>query len=141
VLAGDGPQRVALMRRALGKGVYFLPYQHDRYALADLFAAADLYIAPSSVETFGLSALEALASGTPLISASLGGVAEQVERSGAGATFRSGDARELADVAVMLLRSDLTHLGRLGRAYAEREHAWDVVFDRIFSVYASVLQS
>jgi len=42
---------------------------------------------------------------------------------------------------VTLLRGDLVTLGRRGRAYAEREHAWDVVFDRIFDVYASVLQS
>lgn len=141
VLAGDGPLRESLVRRALGKAVQFLPYQHDRYVLADLFAAADLYIAPSSVETFGLSALEALASGTPLLSASRGGVAEQVERSGAGATFQSGNTGELADAAITLLRADLTKLGCLGRAYAEREHAWDVVFDRIFDVYASVLKS
>jgi len=141
VLAGDGPLRAALQHQALGKRIVFLPYQHDRSTLADLFAAADLYVAPSSVETFGLSALEALACGTPLVTASRGGVAEQVERSGAGATFLSGDARSLAEVAVQLLQRDLATLGARGRAYAEREHAWDVVFDRIFDVYADVVKS
>jgi alpha-1,6-mannosyltransferase len=141
VLAGDGPLRMALQQRAFGKQVRFLPYQHDREQLADLFAAANLYVAASTVETFGLSALEALASGTPVLSASRGGVAEHVERSLAGATFPGDDSNALAEVAIPLLQSDLTLLGHRGRAYAEREHAWEVVFDRIFDVYADIVRS
>ena len=60
----------------------------DRDELADLLAAADLMVSPCSIETFGLSALEALASGTPLLGADRGGIGETIARSGAGATFR-----------------------------------------------------
>jgi alpha-1,6-mannosyltransferase len=104
--------------------------------LADLLAAVDLLISPGSTETFGLSALEGLASGTPVLSADRGGVAELVAGSGAGMTFAAGDVASLADVAISALqRDDLHCLGLLGRAYAEREHAWSRTFDRLFAVY------
>jgi alpha-1,6-mannosyltransferase len=141
VLVGDGPARRRLQRRSGSDRLHWLPFQHDRDALADLLAAADLAVAPCSIETFGLSALEALASGTPLLSADRGGVAETVARSGAGRMFASGDAGALAEEAVRLLSDDLDGLGRLGRQYAEADHGWDAVLDRIFDVYRGILRS
>jgi alpha-1,6-mannosyltransferase len=87
-LVGDGPMRARLVAQADGSPwVRFLPYERDRDRLADLLAAVDLFVAPSSNETFGLAPLEALASGTPVLSADRGGISEQVETSGAGARF------------------------------------------------------
>jgi alpha-1,6-mannosyltransferase len=139
VLVGDGPSRRRLQRRPGSERMYWLPFQQDRERLADLLAAVDLAVSPCSIETFGLSALEAIASGTPLLSADRGGVAETVWRSGAGATFPSGDAGALADQANVLLLGDLAALGTRGRRYAEADHGWDAVLDRIFDVYRSVL--
>jgi alpha-1,6-mannosyltransferase len=138
-LVGDGPMRARLVAQADGAPwVRFLPYESDRDRLADLFAAIDLFVAPSSNETFGLAPLEALASGTPVLSADRGGISEQVVTSGAGARFESGDSRSLAEEAVLLLRSDLASLGAKGRAYAEKDHSWESVFDRIFALYDAV---
>ena len=140
LMVGDGPQRENLQRLADGQErVLWMPYENDREQLANLLAAVDLFVAPGSIETFGLSALEALASGTPVLSADRGGVAEQIEASGAGATFAAGDPASLGDAAVDLLGADLHSLGLRGRAYAEREHSWDNVFDRIFDIYRNVL--
>jgi alpha-1,6-mannosyltransferase len=140
LMVGDGPQREYLQGLADGhERVLWMPYENDREQLANLLAAVDLFIAPGSIETFGLSALEALASGTPVLSADRGGVCEQIEASGAGATFAAGDSAALSDAAVDLLGADLHCLGRRGRAYAEREHSWDGVFDRIFDIYRHVL--
>jgi alpha-1,6-mannosyltransferase len=139
VLVGDGPGRRRLQRRPGSERMYWLPFQQDRERLADLLAAVDLAVSPCSIETFGLSALEAIASGTPLLSADRGGVAETVGRSGAGATFPSGDAGALAYQAKALLLGDLAALGARGRRYAEADHGWDAVLDRIFDVYRSVL--
>jgi glycosyltransferase involved in cell wall biosynthesis len=139
VLVGDGPSRRRLQRRPGSERMHWLPFQQDRERLADLLAAVDLAVSPCSIETFGLSALEALASGTPLLSADRGGVAETVGRSGAGATFASGDAGALADQAKALLLGDLAALGARGRRYAEADHGWDAVLDRIFDVYRGVL--
>jgi len=76
VLVGNGPSRQRLRRRPGSDRFVWLPFEADRERLADLMAAVDLYVAPCSLETFGLSALEALASGTPVLSADRGGVAE-----------------------------------------------------------------
>ena len=77
--------------------MFWLPFERNRDRLADLLAAVDVYVAPCSLETFGLSALEALASGTPLLTADRGGVAETATRSGAGQLFHSGDAAALTE--------------------------------------------
>jgi alpha-1,6-mannosyltransferase len=140
VLVGDGPARRELQALSTSNRILWLPYQNDREQLADFLAAVDLVASPGSIETFGLSALEAQASGTPVLSADRGGVAEQVARSGAGGVFASGNSDELAAEAVRLLRSaDLERLGALGRDYAEREHSWNGVFDRIFDIYRRVV--
>jgi alpha-1,6-mannosyltransferase len=139
VLIGEGPSRQRLQRKAGSERFVWLPFQADRERLADLMAAADLYVAPCSLETFGLSALEALASGTPVLTADRGGVAETVSRSGAGAHFQSGDRGALVEAAAALLSSNLADLGARGRAYVEAHHGWDLVFDRLFEIYRDVL--
>jgi alpha-1,6-mannosyltransferase len=67
VIAGDGPRREALQRRATGLPVTFLGFLHGRNEVARLLATADVSLAPGPHETFGLAALEALASGTPVV--------------------------------------------------------------------------
>lgn len=138
-LIGAGPMQEKLEALAHGaEWVRFLPYQSDREELADLFAALDLFVAPSSNETFGLAPLEAQASGTAVIAANRGGIGEQIEAGGAGGIFEAGSVASFQEVAVRLLQSDLAVLGGKGRAYAEADHSWDTVFDRIFTVYEQV---
>lgn len=139
VLVGAGPAARSLRRGPGGGRAIWLPYERDRDLLADLYAAADLVVAPGSAETFGLAALEALASGTPVLSADRGGVAETVGRSGAGRVYASGNIAHLEEVAIALLGEDLPALGREGRAYAEAHHGWESVFDRLFQTYRRVL--
>ncbi len=139
VLVGAGPLEPMLRAHKYGPRVTFLPFEADRDALANMLAAFDVYVAPGRIETFGLSSLEALASGTPVLSADEGGVSEQVAASGAGRTFQSGIAASLAEEATALFAQDLELLGRMGRVYAETEHSWETVFDRLFAVYRDVL--
>ncbi|HET6797908.1 MAG TPA: glycosyltransferase [Gemmatimonadales bacterium] len=140
VLIGDGPSRRRLQKRSGSDRLFWLPFEQNRERLADLLAAVDLYVAPCSLETCGLSALEAIASGTPIITADRGGVAETVTRSGAGARFASGDAGSLVEGMCRILSGgDLEHLGRLGRAYAQAHHGWDTVLDTIFDIYRKIL--
>ena len=140
VLVGAGPLEPRLRAHPYASRVHFLPFQHDRRALADLLAALDVYIAPGAIETFGLSALEALASGTPVLSADAGGVADHVRASGAGRLFVPHCSASLAEEAIALLRADLMALGAAGRRFAEAEHDWTTVFDRLFAVYDEVLR-
>jgi alpha-1,6-mannosyltransferase len=139
VIVGDGPARRRLQALPGSDRHRWLPFERDRERLADLLAAVDLYVAPCSIETCGLSALEALACGTPILSANRGGVAETVGRSGAGAVFASGQREALVEAADRLLAQDLRVLGERGRSYVETHHGWDRVLSHLFDVYRSIL--
>jgi glycosyltransferase involved in cell wall biosynthesis len=65
--------------------------------VAPLFAAADVYVFPSESESFGLSALEALASGVPVVAARVGGVPEVVRDGVTGALLPLGDVEGMAE--------------------------------------------
>jgi len=73
---GDGAVLARLRKLAVGLPVTFHGYLADRVALAARLGAADVAFAPSTAETFGLSVLEALACGTPVITADRGGAPE-----------------------------------------------------------------
>lgn len=139
LLVGNGRMPGPAPRDA--RWVRQLPYLSDRACLADLHAAADLYVAPGPAETFGLSALEAMACGTPVLAVDAGGAADRVRASGGGALYPPGDALGLSRAALRLFESNLDLLGQKARAWAERHHAWDTAFDRIFAVYRRVLGS
>lgn len=141
LLIGAGPLGSRLAAHGRHHRVRVLPFENDRDALADLYAAADIYLAPGPAETFGLSAHEAMASGTPVLSVDRGAVAEQVLRSGAGAVYPHGDAVLLAAAADSLLDADLPMLGVRARSFIELHHRWDTAFDRLFDLYREVLAS
>jgi alpha-1,6-mannosyltransferase len=138
VLVGGGPSESRYRAVPGADRVHWLPFVADRDALADLLAAADLYVATGPAETFGLAALEAMASGLPVLSVDRGGVPELVRRSGAGALYPVGDDDALAEIAASLLGGDVRALGARAREYAVREHAWPVALARIFAVHAAV---
>ncbi|MFJ3585764.1 glycosyltransferase [Streptomyces sp. NPDC090127] len=92
-VAGEGPLRGALERRAREERlpVRFLGHVADREALADLQASADLCLAPGPAETFGLSALEALACGTPVVVSASSALPEVIGDAGASAADDGAD--------------------------------------------------
>jgi alpha-1,6-mannosyltransferase len=84
VIAGDGPSMNSLRRRAAGLPVTFLGFVQSRTEVARLLASADVSLAPGPHETFGLAALEALASGTPVV-VSASSALREIVRPGCGA--------------------------------------------------------
>jgi alpha-1,6-mannosyltransferase len=139
VLVGDGPSRAYFEARCRARQVSWFPYETDRNRLADLLAACDLYLAPGPAETFGLAALEAMASGLPVVSSDQGAVRELVEASGAGIVNPEPDSGAMAESIIQLLSQDLGALGDRARRYAEVHHEWDVVFNRLFAFYREIL--
>lgn len=133
VLAGAGPRREAL-QAAAGPRVRVLPFDSDRGRLADLCAAADLYLAPGPAETFGLSAHEAMAAGTPVLSVDTGAVAGSVRAAGCGGTWPLGDGPAMAERVDQLLAAG-GEARAAARAHVMRHHQWGTVFDRLFSIY------
>ena len=117
VVAGDGPRRRSLEAQAAGLPVRFLRHVADRDLLARLLATADVVIAPGPVETFGLSALEALASGTPVVVSSQSALPEVVGLAGLAA---EDDDAACADAVEEILRRDVTDRRSRAREQAER---------------------
>jgi alpha-1,6-mannosyltransferase len=138
VLVGAGP-REARLRSGAPDSVSWIPYLRDRAQLADLLAASDIYLAPGPAETFGLSPLEAMASGTPVLSVAAGGCSDHVRLSGAGALYQPGDIESLVSAACGLFASDLGLAGRRARAAAANRHAWPDALDTVFAAYRQVL--
>ncbi|MFE7795516.1 glycosyltransferase [Streptomyces sp. NPDC057460] len=123
VVAGDGPLRAGLESRARAERlpVEFLGHVRDRERVADLQAAADLCLAPGPAETFGLSALEALACGTPVVASASSALPEVIGEAGVAAAD-TGEAFAAA-VRELLARPEA------GRRAAARQRAelfgWD----------------
>lgn len=107
VMVGDGPDRVDAEQEARTLGVddrvFFLG---KITSVAPLLAGADLFLLPSDKESFGLSALEALASGVPVIGANVGGLPEVVRNGETGFLLPVGDVEGMADAAIQLLSDD-----------------------------------
>ena len=104
VMVGDGPDRVEAEAEAqalgLERSVHFLG-KID--VVAPLLAGADLFLLPSQSESFGLSALEALASGTPVVGSRAGGLVEVVKEGVTGALCEIGDVDGMARASVEIL--------------------------------------
>jgi len=95
VLIGDGPDRGAaeylIRKKKLQKDVFFLGKQDNVY---EKLAAADLFLLPSQLESFGLAALEAMACRSSVIATNVGGVPEVVEHGVDGFLVEPGDVRK-----------------------------------------------
>lgn len=104
VMVGDGPERVEAEQEAQDLGVADLTYFLGKIdAVAPLLANADLFLLPSQSESFGLSALEALACGVPVVASDAGGIPEVVEDGVTGALRPVGDVEGMGEAAVAIL--------------------------------------
>lgn len=130
VVAGDGPKRSALERRAAGLPVTFIGFVPERPRLARLLASADVSLAPGPHETFGLSALEALASGTPVVVSASSALPEIVRPSCGAAAADDPDA--FAAGVSGLLAGDEAVRRTAARARAE-QFGWPASVDRMLA--------
>ena len=138
VMVGDGPDRhdAEQEARQLGveKQVHFLG-KIDQ--VAPLLAAADVFLLPSQSESFGLSALEALACGTPVVGSRAGGLPEVVRDGETGILCTIGDVDGMARAALSLL-SDAGKwraMSRAAAADARERFAMDDIVERYEQLY------
>jgi L-malate glycosyltransferase len=107
LLIGDGPDRsnCEQLVRELGivDQVRFLGKQIE---LVGLLSASDLFLIPSQSESFGLSALEAMACELPVVATSVGGLPELVAHGETGYIAEIGDIERMAKYAIELLTNE-----------------------------------
>lgn len=131
VSAGSGNQADAMRARAAHLPVTFLGFVTDPAVFAGLLASADVVIAPGPIETFGLAALEALASGTPAVVNAASALPEVVGDAGIAA---EGTAEAFADAIEALLARDETTRRSVARTRAETM-PWSATVDRMLALH------
>lgn len=131
VIAGDGPRRSGLERRARGLPVEFLGFVDGRVELAALLASADAAVAPGPHDTFGLAALESLATGTPVVVSKSSALADIVTSECGGRFDDTADglASELSRV-FELSRAD----GRTAARARAEQFGWPASVDGMLEV-------
>jgi N-acetyl-alpha-D-glucosaminyl L-malate synthase BshA len=144
VMCGDGPERAdaeALAARlGVERSVEFVGKQ-PQSRIRDYLSAADLFLLPSESESFGLSALEAMACEVPVIATRVGGVPEVVEEGGCGYLFDVGDVNAMAETALGILRDDdeRERLGRRGREIATTRFTTEQIIPQYEELYRKVI--
>jgi N-acetyl-alpha-D-glucosaminyl L-malate synthase BshA len=142
VLVGDGPERPAAERLArslgLGDAVAFLGTQNR---VIDFLSAADVLLLPSSEESFGLVALEAMACELPVVASRVGGLRELVADGESGLLCRpEAVVPEMAHHVLRVLADPELHraLAAAGRRRAEQLFGAPAVVRRYECLYQGV---
>ncbi|MEU8896352.1 glycosyltransferase [Nocardia sp. NPDC048505] len=139
IVAGDGPRREALERRAravpaLAGGVpaiHFTGFISERAMVAKLLATADISLAPGPHETFGLAALEALAAGTPVVASRSSALADIVTP--ACGAIAADDPSAFAHAVTDVLARPAAERRRAARTRAE-QFTWPRAVDGMLAV-------
>jgi alpha-1,6-mannosyltransferase len=132
---GVGPHLHELVEVAADAPVRFRGYVDSPAGLSRVLAHADVALSVCPGETFGLAVLEALASGTPVVTADRGGARELVDVvSGAWGT---PDPASLADAVLDVSRRPVARRRTAARAQAER-YPWSATVESMLEVHSSV---
>jgi glycosyltransferase involved in cell wall biosynthesis len=137
VIVGDGHARADFEQ--MMPGAHFLGYQSG-ITLAESFASSDIFVFPSTTETFGLVTLEAMASRLAPVAAKAGGAEELLEHARSGLLAEPFNAEDLARKVEWLL-----DYPRFRQKISEEAHVrshqyhWETILDKLFSSYAQVI--
>ncbi|GAB7081461.1 glycosyltransferase [Megalodesulfovibrio paquesii] len=137
VLVGDGPYRAEMEAAMQGTPCLFTGILEGD-DLAAAYASSDLFVFPSSTDTFGKVVLEAQASGLPVIVTDRGGPQENVEDGVTGRIVQAGDATALA-TALVELTADPQALRAMGASARKAMEARSSAraFDQAFALYGA----
>jgi alpha-1,6-mannosyltransferase len=133
VSAGTGAIESKVVARAHGLPVTFLGFVPQRQRVAALLASADVVIAPGPIETFGLAALEALASGTPVVVNAESALPSVVGDAGFAA---AGTGHAFAQAVLDALAVPERSRRERARSRAE-QFPWSATRDQMLALHAS----
>jgi L-malate glycosyltransferase len=141
LLIGDGPDLAKASRLAhklgVGQDVIALGEQDQ---VVPLLSVADLFLLPSSQESFGLAALEAMACGVPVIASEVGGLPEVIDDGINGFLKEPEDADGMADQALALLTTPALHrrVAEEARRKVEQRFCAELVVPQYEAFYRQV---
>lgn len=126
IAVGQGPLEEEIRslhgQRGLGDGFQLLGFRRD---VADLMAAADMFVMGSAHEGLPVAIMEAFAAGLPVVATTVGGVPQQVREGVEGMLVAPKDPEALANALVTVARDDELRAG-MAKSAAERASAYDI---------------
>jgi len=144
LLIGEGPELPVFMKCAVEAGIDGdVILLGNRSSVEEILAAADLMIMPSESESFGLAALEAMASGTPPITSNAGGLPEVILNGETGWTVPIGDVSTMVSKAYDLLTNEtkLAKMSHRAREWAFEKFSIDKTISQYEQYYYKTLNS
>jgi glycosyltransferase involved in cell wall biosynthesis len=134
-LVGDGPDRARLERVFARLPVRFAGFLRGE-ELAAAYASADVFVMPSPTETLGFVALEAMASGVPVVAADVGGIHDLIRHGENGLLYDPAERKAAVAPIEQLLSSRglRLQLARMGRKAAENA-SWEGETFRLLASY------
>jgi glycosyltransferase involved in cell wall biosynthesis len=146
LLVGDGPQRAALEARAVALGLsdrILFAGRVSHEAMPECYRSADLFVLPSEFDNSPNVALEAMASGLPVVATDVGGLRQYVQPAVNGELVPAGDAAALAQAMTGYLGDPglLAHVGRRNRETVVAGFSWAQSARVLRSVYERVIAS
>jgi len=144
IVAGSGRERNRLCRQVERLNTVnsaFIVGQLPRARIAQLMAAADVFVSSSRVESFGLALLEASAVGVPVVCSNAGGAPEVFHDGFNALLYRPGDAEAMAQAIVRLLTDkELANTIRARGIETAGKYTWETAAQRTLQVYEKLLQ-
>jgi len=136
---GDGTRRAELEHaRAYTGAVSWMPYCGDARELARIYRAADLFVHPGILETFGLVTLEAQACGIPVVGIR-GSYMDRIIFTNQAHWAAENTPEALAVAIDDATRTDLRAAGASASRTVRERYAWRTIFARLFSIYRTVI--
>lgn len=140
LLVGDGPDRMATEIRARDLGVMDdVRFMGKQECVEEILSIADVFLMPSSSETFGLAALEAMACEVPVVASHAGGLPELIVNGETGFLCPIGDIDAFTEATRRILTEDGLHAGMAEASRRRAVEHFDV--DRVVPMYESHYES
>ncbi|HEX7004180.1 MAG TPA: N-acetyl-alpha-D-glucosaminyl L-malate synthase BshA [Trueperaceae bacterium] len=142
LMIGDGPDRPVALQLARDLSVADrVTFLGSFPRVEKLLALADLFLLPSSRESFGLAALEAMSSGVPVVGSASGGLPEVVEDGRSGCLRAEEDVAGMAECALRILADPVVHRSfrEAARARAVDEFAEELIVPQYLAAYEQAL--
>jgi glycosyltransferase involved in cell wall biosynthesis len=139
----DSFLRMLIKSLNLEENVKMLGFIPDE-KLSELYTSSHLFVLPSLYcESFGITLLEAMASGRPIVASNVGGIPEVVEDGVTGLLFRRGDAQDLADKIIKVLNDNklAQTLAFNARKLVKERYSWTVIASKVEDLYEKTLNS
>lgn len=137
-LMGDGPQRAEVEAAAArNPNIRLFDYESDRARFAELLASVDIYVSAGPFETFGISVLEAQASGLPVVGVNAGALRERV-LPGLGMLGPVDDAEAMA-ANIVRAAEERAAIGPRARAHIADQFSWSKALTKLLASYESNL--